>query len=183
MMGLLIDDHPFALHLLGRQLTAFGVREIQRCADGKSALEAIDTDANANARDALVADLNMSRSAGSEFLRHLAKRRFSGRVGLISGKDERIPQSALDLQLNAAGWLKEPVVLSRPDATPRGARELRVRSVARGIEGRDDWNGVHAPQCDIGQRRLGARPMPTADSYDGIAPRDVGRRVSLEHAW
>lgn len=124
---LLIDDEPFALKLLARQLQREGLsalREHGRSQEGLA--DALDC----RGRDALLfLDLQMPDLDGIEFLRALAAQRFDGELVLVSGEHRRIVQAAMRLArahgLRVLGALAKPVepaalqALLRSPATPR----------------------------------------------------------------
>jgi EAL domain-containing protein (putative c-di-GMP-specific phosphodiesterase class I)/CheY-like chemotaxis protein len=131
MKTLLVDDEPFALKLLARQLDNLGVTEVD-CRD--SALDALALLETGAAVDLVFCDLQMPEMDGVEFLRHLARIGYAGAVVLVSGEDERILKTAEKLavarQLNVLGALHKPVsphqlqhVLEQ--YSPRGAGAAR----------------------------------------------------------
>jgi EAL domain-containing protein (putative c-di-GMP-specific phosphodiesterase class I) len=62
------------------------------------------------------------------------------------------------------------------------ARELGLRTVAEGVEEREDWDLLRAAGCDIAQGYLIARPMP-GDEVDGwLAGWETRRRALLTNA-
>lgn len=111
MRLLLLDDDPFALRLLARQLAQLGATDVVCCASANDALAALD--AQDRPYDAMFFDLNMPGMDGVELLRHLARRRFRGGLVLISGEDRRVLQTVAALtrarRLRLAGTLSKPV--------------------------------------------------------------------------
>ena len=111
MRLLLLDDDPFALRLLARQLAQLGATDIVCCGSASEALAALDQDDGDF--DAMFFDLNMPGMDGVELLRHLARRRFRGGLVLISGEDRRVLQTVAALararRLRLAGTLHKPV--------------------------------------------------------------------------
>ena len=111
MKILLIDDEPFALKLLARQLANLGFAEValhERAHDALAALEgAVD------AIGLVFCDLQMPQMDGVEFVRHLARVGYAGGLVLVSGEDGRILQTAEKLakahRLNVLGTLSKPV--------------------------------------------------------------------------
>jgi EAL domain-containing protein (putative c-di-GMP-specific phosphodiesterase class I)/CheY-like chemotaxis protein len=113
MRALIIDDDPFAVQLLARQLEQLGVRAPQVCSSGTAAVDALQV--ADPPFDLLLVDLNMPGMDGVVFLRHLAHRRFAGGLVLVSGEDERILQSVSRLgqaqRLRVLAALRKPVPL------------------------------------------------------------------------
>ena len=91
MRVLVLDDDPFMLKLMTRMLNDQGFAQVTTCISGRLALEVID---RTGAPDLLFCDLNLPEMDGIEFIRELVARRFTGRVVLISGVDERVLQTA-----------------------------------------------------------------------------------------
>jgi EAL domain-containing protein (putative c-di-GMP-specific phosphodiesterase class I) len=168
MKVLLIDDDPFTLRLLDRQLGQVGVRDTTSCDRAATALALLDADAGF---DVVFCDLNMPDVDGVELLRALARRRFDGAVVLMSGEEDRILQSVLRLakahDLDMLGAVGKPVPLDalqrlltaargprRPGSAPRrtpkayGAAELRD-AVASG-----HLVNYYQPQVDMATRRV-----------------------------
>jgi CheY-like chemotaxis protein len=150
MKILVIDDEPFVLRLLARQLVNLGAQEVLTCERAEDALSLIGTDPSAV--DVLFCDLNMPEMDGVEFVRRLAHLGYGGSLVLVSGEDERILHTAERLAkahgLNVLGALHKPVspdhlqqLLGRSHPAPAaasraagkiyGADELR-RAIARG---------------------------------------------------
>ena len=61
------------------------------------------------------------------------------------------------------------------------ARDLGLRTVAEGVEEREDWDLLRALGCDLAQGYFVARPMPGAALTDWIGGR-LARRRRLEGA-
>lgn len=108
---LVLDDDPFMLKLLGRMLTKLGYASVTTCETGKAALESFVS--QGNPPELILLDLNMPEMDGVEFVRHLAERRYTGSLILISGEDERMLQSTEKLVrtygIPALGHLHKPV--------------------------------------------------------------------------
>ncbi len=107
---LLVEDEPFILNLLKKQLLNYGVVNIDSAADGKQALDKLD---DGNFYDLIISDLNMPNIDGIELMRRLSDRHYNGGIILVSGEDEKLLDvamvlaNALKVKLN--GVLKKPV--------------------------------------------------------------------------
>ncbi len=108
---LLIDDEPFMLKLLGHTLATVGLTAVTVCESGREALEYLDL--SSYPPDLILLDINMPEMDGLEFVRHLAKRQYSGGVILVSGENERMLQAAEKLvqmyKITSLGHLQKPV--------------------------------------------------------------------------
>lgn len=58
------------------------------------------------------------------------------------------------------------------------ARQLGMKSVAEGVEDRDDWDFLRAAGCDLAQGYFIAKPMPAAQLPAWIAGWEA-RRAEL----
>ena len=56
------------------------------------------------------------------------------------------------------------------------ARQLGMKTVAEGVEDRDDWDFLRAAGCDLAQGYFIARPMPAADLPGWMADWESRRR-------
>ncbi|MBW7934646.1 MAG: response regulator [Gemmatimonadaceae bacterium] len=105
-----VDDDPFALRLITRQLELLGYTDVTAHQSAKPALEALRQDPQA--ADAVLLDLAMPDLDGMECLQELAKLKYPGRIVFISGMDEGVlktaPLLARGLHLQAAGAIKKP---------------------------------------------------------------------------
>ncbi len=164
MRLLLLDDDPFALRLLARQLAQLGATDIACCGSANEALAALDQDDGGY--DAVFFDLNMPGMDGVELLRHLARRHFRGGLVLISGEDQRVLQTVAALarahRLRLAGTLRKPasplqlapVVEGLPlrprntDFTPL-VESYGVDEVRAAIDARQMVN-LYQPQIELG---------------------------------
>ncbi len=131
MRILLIDDEPFQLRLITRQLATVGFADVRAFESAAKAVALLEQDAAAC--DTICCDLQMPGMDGVEFIRHLARVQFAGALVLMSGEDERILATARKLaqahKLNVVGALQKPIdpsalrqLLGEPHATPRGPR-------------------------------------------------------------
>ncbi len=112
---LLIDDEPFVLDVLARQLASLGLSDICKRTDGRQAWAEIENDP---APFGLVfCDLQMPDMDGIEFIRNLARIEFAGELILMSGTDERILETAerlaLARSLNVLGAISKPIRLQQ----------------------------------------------------------------------
>lgn len=110
MEVLLLDDDPFALRLLERQLTNIGLKVRHACEHAEQALELLSGE-TADV-DVVFCDLQMPGMDGVEFLRNLAGVPDPPSLVLVSGEDQRVLQSAERLahahHLNVLGALHKP---------------------------------------------------------------------------
>ncbi|MPW19985.1 EAL domain-containing protein [Paraburkholderia sp. CNPSo 3157] len=120
-----VDDEPFVLKVLARQLTLLGyeVLSFERAQDALSVLEE-----SGPGIDIVFTDLQMPEMDGVEFVRRLVGARYDGHIVLISGEDARIIRSAERLArargLSVLGALSKPATreqlkeqLSRAEVT------------------------------------------------------------------
>lgn len=134
---LLLDDEPFILKLHAHILSEAGFSSIRSFDTGARALEDIDL---GYCPDLILLDLSMPGMDGIEFIRHLVKREYKGRLILVSGEDVRLLQTAERLVLSHGihilGHLVKPV-------KPAGLKGLL-----------EDW-----------ERRTGFTPRPAKRAY------------------
>lgn len=111
MKTLLIDDEPFMLELLTRQLRNLGIKAISSHQRAYDALAVLQHDLNGI--ELVFCDLQMPHIDGVEFVRHLADIGYPGGLVLMSGEDNRVLQAAERLakahNLNIVGILRKPV--------------------------------------------------------------------------
>lgn len=123
---LLIDDEPFALKVLERQLANLGFPGVTACERAGDALMQLERDP-ASAQ-IVFCDLQMPRMDGVEFVRHLVRIGYAGALVLVSGEDSRILQTVHRLakghRLNVLGVLCKPV-------SPGSLRKIMEGSLAR----------------------------------------------------
>jgi EAL domain-containing protein (putative c-di-GMP-specific phosphodiesterase class I) len=156
MRLLLLDDDPFALRLLARQLAQLGADDVICCASANEALGALDGEDGRF--DAMFFDLNMPGMDGVELLRHLAGRHFRGGLVLISGEDQRVLQTVAALarahRLRLAGTLHKPV------------SPLQLAPVVEGLP--------------LGPRNTDFTPLPAGYTVDEVrAGIDAGQLLNL----
>ncbi|MHB9118141.1 MAG: EAL domain-containing response regulator [Burkholderiales bacterium] len=126
MKILLVDDEPFVLKLLSRQLANLGFSDVvsrERATDALALLES-----GIGAFGLIFCDLQMPGMDGVEFVRQLVRINYAGGLVLVSGEDERILQTAEKLskahQLNVLGALHKPV-------SPEQLRQVLTRHPSR----------------------------------------------------
>jgi EAL domain-containing protein (putative c-di-GMP-specific phosphodiesterase class I)/CheY-like chemotaxis protein len=111
MRVLVVDDEPFQLKLLCRQLANLGVKDAVALTDARLALAQLQADPSAF--DLVCCDLQMPEMDGVEFVRHLGQLGYKGGLVLISGEHSRILQSAERLArahaLQVKGALHKPI--------------------------------------------------------------------------
>lgn len=110
MKTLLIDDDPFALKVLARQLEQLGcvALPLERAHDALALLQD-----QFETIDLVFCDLQMPELDGVEFVRHLARIGYRGGLVLVSGEDGRILQTVQKLaqahRMHMLGALPKPV--------------------------------------------------------------------------
>lgn len=107
---LVVDDEPFVLKVLVRQLTQLGYEEILSYEHAQDALAVLEREDHQV--DVVFTDLQMPGMDGVEFLRQLVQRGYDGEVVLVSGEDARTLKSAEKLAysrgLRVLGSLAKP---------------------------------------------------------------------------
>jgi len=130
MKILLVDDEPFALKLLARQLANLGFVDVvphEHAADALALLEFGN-----EAFGLILCDLQMPGMDGVEFIRQLVRIGYDGGLVLVSGEDERVLQTAEKLskahRLNVLGSLHKPV---SPEQLQQVLKNHPLRTSAR----------------------------------------------------
>ncbi|MEM7299830.1 MAG: EAL domain-containing response regulator [Pseudomonadota bacterium] len=108
---LLIDDDPVQIAILEAYLQSVGAEKVHEANNGREALSKLEQ--LGDAIDLILCDLKMPEMDGIEFLRHASEAGFSGPIGILSGVDNFLIESAHKLakihKLNVLGSLKKPV--------------------------------------------------------------------------
>lgn len=193
---LLIDDDPFQLKLLTRQLVSMGHDRVDSCTSGLEALTRMGV--GCDGAELLFLDLNMPDMDGVEFLRELVDRQFVGALVLVSGEDERILETAVRLarsrRLNVLGHLNKPVapaalhavLESWSNATPRFAGKLKkaydATRLRRAIDDGELVN-FYQPKVDVASRAvIGVETLVRwQHPVDGLVFPDQFIAVAEEH--
>jgi len=114
---LVLDDEPFMHKLLTHMLVGLGFTHVTARESGVDALVVVDS---AEPPDLILLDLNMPGMDGIEFVRELVDHHYTGSVILVSGEDERVLQTTVQLvmahRLSVLGHLSKPVSLARLSA-------------------------------------------------------------------
>ncbi|MBI2409047.1 MAG: EAL domain-containing response regulator [Gemmatimonadetes bacterium] len=125
-----IDDDPFALHLVSHQLRALGFRQISVFERARDAVEELDRDPAA--ASLILLDLQMPDMDGIEVVRHLAQQHYDGGLILVSGEDQRVLATASAVAraraLDVRGFITKPVT---PDQLRRVIEAPAHRSAPR----------------------------------------------------
>ena len=116
---LLVDDDYIMHRVMTVMLNDLGISGVLNAMSGPTALEILQD--NSGTIDVVICDLNMPEMDGVEFIRHLAKMKFSGSLILTSGEDLRILKTveklSIEHDLHVLGVLEKP-------ATPTKLSEL-----------------------------------------------------------
>ena len=108
---LIIDDDPILRAISQSYFAALNVAEVYVAGNGRQALTVI-SDHSGNI-DFILCDLNMPELDGVELLRHLRDCSFSGSIGIVSGEDLSVIDTASTLaqtyKLNIAGTVQKPL--------------------------------------------------------------------------
>lgn len=161
---LLVDDEPFMLKILSRQLVNLGFDKLTALEDPHAALQMLER--GAEKFSMLLLDLQMPGIDGVEFIRHLDRVSYSGGLVLVSGEDERILHTAKRLaeahRLQVLGALHKPVTPDQlkevlkavpPDAN-RGPRKIYNHEELRHALANQQLINHYQPQVEIGSGRF-----------------------------
>lgn len=159
---LLLDDEPFQLKLLSRQLANLGLDRVDTFTSGQAALALLEQ--QASGVQMIFLDLNMPGMDGVEFIRRLVDIRYTSALVLVSGEDERIRDTSVRLarahHLNVLGHVGKPVqpetlraLLERwRNMAPKAAGEARKRysaaQVRRAVAGGELVN-YYQPKVEV----------------------------------
>ena len=106
---LVVDDDPVILDLATQILATARAGKVNTARDGQEALEKLM--AGNGHYDIIICDLNMPGMNGVEFLERLSDISFEGAILLLSGKDNRLLESASELarahRLNVIGTISK----------------------------------------------------------------------------
>ncbi|MCW5632737.1 MAG: EAL domain-containing response regulator [Rubrivivax sp.] len=115
MKTLVLDDDPFALKLLDRQLEHLGVSPVLLVERAEQALDLLR--AEGDSIGLVFCDLQMPGTDGVEFVRHLAGVGWHGGLVLVSGEDPRVLQTAERLArahgIRLLGAISKPVAVAQ----------------------------------------------------------------------
>ncbi len=158
---LLVDDDPFMLKILKRQLAGFGRTEVQTCEHALEALALVKADAAAFSL--VFCDLNMPDMDAVELVRELASAGYAGSLVLVSGEDERILGTVRKLAsahgVHVLGVLQKPVSVDqlgkvlggapRREHLPRAERKkFSADEIRAGIDG-GQLENYYQPKVDL----------------------------------
>jgi EAL domain-containing protein (putative c-di-GMP-specific phosphodiesterase class I) len=109
---LLVDDDYIMHRVMTVMLNDLGISGVLNAMSGPEALKILEQ--NVSGVDVVICDLNMPEMDGVEFIRHLAKRNYSGSLILTSGEDLRILKTveklAIEHDLHVLGVLEKPAI-------------------------------------------------------------------------
>jgi len=156
---LVLDDEPFMHKLLSRMLARLGFTHISVGESGLDGLALVDSP---EPPELILLDLNMPGMDGIEFVRELVDHRFTGSVILVSGEDERILQTTVQLvrahRISVLGHLTKPVSSSElsamvdtwmPAALPRAADRLYEPADVRAAIDNGELVNYYQPKVDV----------------------------------
>ncbi len=165
MQILLVDDDPFALKLLTRQLALEGFDAVTACEQAQQALDILE--ARPASIDLVFCDLQMPGIDGVEFVRHLARIGYPGSLVLVSGEDGRVLQTVQRLaqahHVHVLGILGKPVV---PEALHRLLALHASRRIAPPLEPRRLFTPDEVRQAIAG-RQLVTHYQPKVELVSG----------------
>lgn len=149
-----VDDDPFHLSVLTRQLASEGVERVESFESAADLLRQIDG-ASAASR-LLLLDLNMPDIDGIELIRHLAQRNYRGALILVSSENERVLDAASQVvrahHLDLVGKLSKPVAperLSTLLSRWRTHRSSVVVSATRRFRADELRDGIRSGQLEL----------------------------------
>ena len=155
---LVVDDEPFVLNLSIRVLNNLGFERIATASTGKGAL-AMVTSAE-EPYDIIICDLNMPEMDGVAFMRLVSETDYSGSLILLSGEEERMLETTLELakahSLNVLGFIQKPI---KPDLL-------------------NDLIAQHNPNSGDSNRFTPQDPITEEELRDGLA-----RTATMMSSW
>lgn len=140
MKILLVDDDPFALKLLARQLEQLGCAAVTLSERAHDALALLET--QSEAIGLVFCDLQMPGMDGVEFVRHLARVGYRGGLVLVSGEDARILKTVR--KLAQAHHIDVLAALAKPISSEQ-LRQVLARNATRGATAPHAARLPHAP--------------------------------------
>ena len=164
MKPLLIDDDPFVLKLLTRQLHNLGFEQVVALEHPAEALALLEADQDAF--DIVILDLQMPDMDGIEFVRHLARISYLGGLVLISGEEQRILHTVEKLanahKLHVLGTLQKPihpvqlktVIEHVPKSIEHTASNIYTPDELRHALNNNELINHYQPQVDLATGRL-----------------------------
>ncbi len=159
----LVDDDPFALKLLERQLANLGFTGVAAFEGSGEALRHLER--GPDVADVVFCDLQMPHMDGVEFVRHLVRIGYVGSLVLVSGEDARVLDTVHRLakghRLHVLGALAKPVSppvlrkimegrVAHSAAARQPARKIyEAQELATAIE-RGELVNHYQPKVDLG---------------------------------
>ena len=164
---LIVDDDPILCVVTSAIFKSAGAEKVIVAEDGLKGLNIID-DA-ATAFDFILCDLGMPCMDGIEFLRNLGKRKFNGRIAILSGEHKRIVETAHELaishNLNVVGTFNKPLNIKElksvietscdqePDAPPQTDFEFSYDEIKSALE-HGEIVAHYQPKIDVASKAI-----------------------------
>ena len=116
---MVLDDDPFMLKLMAHMLENEGCTSVITCANGRDALEVVDSPRGRP--DLIFLDLNLPGMDGMEFVRHLVERKYEGNLVLMSGEDDHLLRASTKLvqahHIPVVGSFHKPITAEKLRST------------------------------------------------------------------